>query len=436
MQKPKKPPIDNVLEFKEDFLLASAIDAKGRYLPWDELRRKHPTPHGWTHEKWWALTKLARTFVAEPVPVMSEHYGTNVRFVLTDAMKRQLHRLDRNPSTKLLLPFIDDPEVLDKFRIRELVEEAIDSSMIEGARPTTRDAARQMLREGRAATSRDERMIVNNWQAMKWLLALRDRGGHLDMDGLLELHRVLGEDALACERPAGQFREHEEITVSDMEGDIWHVAPPREGLEARVEALLRFAQPEEEDAFVHPVVRAVIAHFWLGYEHPFCDGNGRVARALYYWVMLSNGYEIAEFLSISGAIRDRGTQYYRAFAYCEAEGLDLTYFLVDQFASIEAALQKLIERLNLRKSQLAKAKTLLPGLGEINSRQRALVESALRHPLRRYTIKDHGASHSVSYLTARKDLMELESRGLMTVQRVGTANHYRLADKLHKATLK
>lgn len=436
MKKPQKPPKVGVRDFEDDFRLASTSDSKGRYLPWDELRRKEPTPHGWTHEKWWGLTQLARAFAAESVPAMSACYDAHTRFVLTDEMKRQLYRLDRNPSAKLLLQFVDDPEVLDRFRIRELLEEAIDSSMIEGARPTTRDAARQMLRDGRAATSRDERMIVNNWQAMKWLLALRNRGGHLDMDGLLELHRVLGENALECERPAGQFRQDEEITVSDIEGEIWHVAPHREGLEARVEALLRFAQPEEGDPFVHPVIRAVIAHFWLGYEHPFCDGNGRVARALYYWVMLSNGYEIAEFLSISGAIRDRGNDYYRAFAYAEVEGLDLTYFLVDQFACIEAALQKLIERLNLRKSHLANARTLLPGLDEINNRQRALLESAIRHPLRRYIIKDHATSHGVTYQTARKDLMDLESRGLMNVWRVGTANHYRLAEKLHQATVK
>jgi hypothetical protein len=42
--------------------------------------------------------------------------------------------------------------------------------------------------------------------------------------------------------------------------------------------------------FIHPVMRAITLHFWLAYDHPFCDGNGRTARALFYWSMLKQGY--------------------------------------------------------------------------------------------------------------------------------------------------
>ena len=437
MRIPQNPPkTEDVSLTQSDFLKSSPTDAGGRYLPWDELRRKSPTPHGWTHAQWWVLTDLSRNLVSEQVPEMFAHYPGNPRFFLTSALRRQLFELDRNPSNKLMLELVGDPETLNEYRIRELLEEAIDSSMIEGARPTTRDAARQMLREGRTAASRDERMIANNWRAMQWLLELRKEDRRLDVAGLLELHRILGEGALECERVAGEFRGlKDDVSVMDLEGVVWHQPPPREGLEERVAAMLRFAQPRPDDRFVHPVVRAILVHFWLGYEHPFCDGNGRMARALYYWVMLRNGYEIAEFLSISGAIRQRGNEYYKAFAYCEAEELDLTYFLIDQLASIEIALSNLIARLRSRKRQLKAARELLPEMDELNHRQRTLLESAIRHPLRSYTITGHATAHGVHYLTARTDLANLEQRGLLTLRKVKKENRYRLAEKLHNTRL-
>ena len=47
------------------------------------------------------------------------------------------------------------------------------------------------------------------------------------------------------------------------------------------------------------VVRAILVHFWLAYDHPFVDGNGRTARALFYWVMAREGYWLCEYVSIS-----------------------------------------------------------------------------------------------------------------------------------------
>ena len=60
-----------------------------------------------------------------------------------------------------------------------------------------------------------------------------------------------------------------------------------------------FANGLTPDKFIHPVIRSMILHFWLAYDHPFVDGNGRTARALFYWSMLKYGYELFEFLSIS-----------------------------------------------------------------------------------------------------------------------------------------
>lgn len=433
MRLPQKPPKtqDNAPPVDE-WMKVGPADERGRYLPWEELRRKQPPPHGWTHERWWAAIRIQRMISAEFVPELGSLYGHRARFVLTDDLRRQLHGLDRNPVNRILLELVDDPETLTQYRVRELIEEAIDSSMIEGAKPTTRDMARDLIRRGRPPANRSERMIANNWNAMKWLLRLRDLGGTLDRAALLELHEILGDGVLETERPAGEFRGDELVTVMDLEGLIWHEAPARPGLEARIDALLRFAQPSEGDRFLHPIVRAILCHFWLAYEHPFCDGNGRVARALYYWVMLRENYEIAEFLSISGAIRKRGQKYYRAFAYCEAEGLDLTYFVSDQLASIQLALEGLVARLRRRKKRTLEQLEVIEGFDALNHRQRALLDGAIRHPGRRHTVRMHQSAHGVAYLTARKDLKDLVARGLLVVKRVGREDRYRLSPHIQE----
>ena len=53
-----------------------------------------------------------------------------------------------------------------------------------------------------------------------------------------------------------------------------------------------FANQQEEDIFIHPIVRSILLHFFLAYEHPFVDGNGRTARALFYWNMIKQNYDL------------------------------------------------------------------------------------------------------------------------------------------------
>lgn len=58
-------------------------------------------------------------------------------------------------------------------------------------------------------------------------------------------------------------------------------------------------------------------HFMLSYDHPFVDGNGRTARILFYWSMLSQDYWLAEFLPISRLLKMAPSQYARSFIYTE-----------------------------------------------------------------------------------------------------------------------
>ena len=74
--------------------------------------------------------------------------------------------------------------------------------------------------------------------------------------------------------------------------------------------LCDFANEDEDgEPFIHPVVRAILLHFWLAYDHPFEDGNGRTARILFFWLMQQRGYWLIEYLPISPIIRKAPAKY-------------------------------------------------------------------------------------------------------------------------------
>lgn len=432
MRMPQRPPDDrlaflNLLRAKPQLALhVSPTLTDGRYLHWDELRYR-PPPEGLTSTEWWAALKMVRRQRQTPVQPMRSIYSLAFGFQQLPGIQAALHDFDRKNVARELAAALGNEDALAEYRVRQLIEEAISSSVLEGARPTTREEARQLVLEGRKPASRDETMILNNWRAMRRILELRDEGRPLVVEDVLELHRILGEDALDVPEAAGCLRgpEHS-VVVQDMEGNVWHTPPHASGLRERLELLLRFAEgaTDEEDTFIHPVIRAILVHFWVGYEHPFRDGNGRIARALYYWCMLRHGYEMAEFLSISGPIDRSPKAYYLAFAYTETDDGDLTYFILHQLQVMRAALDELTEHLKKRARRMAALASAVAEFDSLNHRQRALLQRAVRHPLESYTLEGHANAHRVHYQTARNDLLELEARGYLRAERVGKGKRF------------
>jgi Fic family protein len=145
-----------------------------------------------------------------------------------------------------------------------------------------------MLRTARKPRDRGERMIANNYRALQFVR--EEMGDTLDLDALLELHRIVTEGTLDDPSAAGRLQRPGEVRVAmfdrDEDEQPIHVPPPAEELPERMRMLCEFANEDGGDSrFIHPVVRAILLHFWLGYDHPFEDGNGRTARTLFSWLM-------------------------------------------------------------------------------------------------------------------------------------------------------
>ena len=431
MRFPAIPPssASKIAEFQKIEPHVATTLPDGRYLHWDELRRR-PAPVGLSSEDWWAALKLGRHGGRVEIPGFMDTSGRPFWYCRLGAIDRATHTLDRRDAVRSMIEAIGDAAIRTQYRVGQLIEEAISSSLIEGAKLTTRAEANKMLREGRTPSTHGERMVANNYAAMTRLLELS--GQRLRIDDLLEIHAFLGADALDSPGAEGRLRTGgENVRVEDaVTGDTRFVPPPAAELPGRLDVLLTFAnQGLEVEPFIHPLLRAIVLHFWLAYLHPFVDGNGRMARALFYWEMLRSGYDFAQYLSISGPIDRAKRAYYRSFAFTETDECDLTYFLLNQLQVLDAATAELVEHLRERSQQMLQVTSALPSSSTLNHRQRAALLELRRQPQLGTTVAGHATTYGVSYLTARKDLQDMLAVELLKRVRIGKTDHYRPTER-------
>lgn len=430
MKLPHRPPdisaLFNLLEpgdIQEILHLQPGPLVRDAYLHWDELRHRVP-PEPLDHEKWWLGITWARQALSKPLPLLDKS-GLPFRFGSPEPVLIDLHHIDQDAAGEIRSASeAATPATRDRYLLKSVIEEAITSSQLEGA-STTRKVAAEMLRSGRRPKDRSEQMIFNNFMAMQAIQGFKDEP--LTPDRILEVHRLVSEHTLDDPLDVGRLRRTNDIQVVTTDtGTILHQPPDHRELPERLARLCAFANASEEDRpFVHPVLRAILLHFMIGYDHPFADGNGRTARGVFYWSMLRSGYWLTEFISISHILRKAPAQYGRAYLLTETDGGDTTYFLIHQLATIRKAIQGLHDYLARKAKEQRGAERMLaesPALrARLNHRQKALLTHALKHPGTAYRIEDHQRTHAVVYQTARTDLLGLASLGLLEKVKEGRA---------------
>ena len=264
-------------------------------------------------------------------------------------------------------------------------------------------------------------MIVNNYRGLQFIR--ESLGDELTPDGVLALQRILTEGTLDNPEAAGQLQtpDDDRVAVYDrVDGELIHKPPPAEQLPQRMEVMCAFANGAiDPGRFIHPVIRSTLLHFWLAYDHPFEDGNGRTARALFYWSMRKHGYWLTEYLSISRILRQAPAQYTRAFLLTETDELDTTYFTIYQLQVICRAVDELHSYLERKVKEVREVEKLMKGSDSFNHRQLALLSNAIRNPGRTYDFRTHAGSHNVTHETARADLSQLMKEGLLVRRKQG-----------------
>jgi Fic family protein len=87
-------------------------------------------------------------------------------------------------------------------------------------------------------------------------------------------------------------------------------------------------QSDEDLAIVHAVLKAIIAHLYIAWIHPFGDGNGRTARLLEFQILLSAGVPAASAHLLSNHYNLTRTEYYRQLDHASKSGGDIVPFVM------------------------------------------------------------------------------------------------------------
>ena len=393
------------------------------YLYWTEVKYKsHPAllKKMFVLKKYWTEVK----YKSHPADLSSEHIWAAAKLnrlmqqikiwedcpftlSITNNMQKLCHYFDMNFGGSWENSAIIPSEDRERYLISSLMEEAISSSQMEGA-ATTRRVAKEMLRKSISPHNKSEQMIVNNYEGIRFIAEHKD--DKMSMELLLKIHSKMTAKTLNDSTNEGKFRQNNDIVVIDgITNEIVHTPPSYKEIPDFINRICEFANNEAKDVFIHPIIKAIIIHFLLAYLHPFVDGNGRTARALFYWYMLKNGYWLTEYLSISRIIYASKRQYEKAYLYVETDDYDLGYFVTYHLKVLSLAFKKLQDYIQRKIYQRQNSINLLK-LGSINERQAIILSLYRDNPKMIMTVKEVENRFSVSHTTAKSDLDGLVSQ--------------------------
>jgi len=399
------------------------------YTYWDKVKY-WSLPKDITNLELWAAIKTFRNkVITRKSSVIKDEHENNFTWTpWLPNLEQFLHEVDMRLGGNLFLPANQISDELQHHLLsRGIMEEAIASSQLEGAH-TSRKAAKQILLEGKKPRNKSEQMIVNNYQAMR-LIETDLKNRNLDEEIFFSLHRTLAEHTLP-EEEIGRYRKNEDdVVVGGLRGEIYHIPPKEEFVKKEIKRLFAYANNELSDnSFVHPVIKAIIIHFWIGYLHPFVDGNGRIARALFYWYLLREKYWAFGFIPLSKVIKNSPVQYRDAYIYTEQDDNDLTYFIDYNINKITQALHEFENYVERKGKENAKMAKIARSKYQLNDRQIQLLRYYYKNNDATTSVATHMKVYETSRVTAMKDLRSLQKQGFLTSKKVGRTVYYYATD--------
>jgi Fic family protein len=409
MNRPKDAPdIDDLLkkidlsEIDADAYIEAAIRYNSDYSHWDRVRYR--TKEGLDPKIVWAFMKIMRKNNYKHVKIGD----LKMNYSLIEEFQKTIHNIDvKAPASILSANGLNEKE-RKIYSVSSVMEESIASSQMEGAATTT-PVAKKMLRENRRPKDGSEQMIVNNYDAMRLIKQLKNKD--LTQELIFSVHGEITKNTIEDSAYEGRYRDTDDIAVSDkFTGEVVHEPMGSDEIDKTMEKLCDFVN--DEDVFIHPLIKGIIIHYLIGYIHPFVDGNGRTARSLFYWYLLKKGYWIIEFLSLSKAIKKNRTKYDMSYLLSETDENDMTYFIKFNLSKIEEALDDFILYVENKRKEQNELDTKISDHPLLPMRQQMIISDAMRSG-RTFSIYEIRSKYQVTYQTARADIMNLEGLGLI-----------------------
>ena len=375
------------------------------YPYWSKVKYKKLKGFDTPEDVWSALKQLR---LSSQITVDPNY---RIHFSLTNSMARLCHNFDMqfggSWGSESLIPH-DSRKI---YLMNSVIDEAISSSQMEGA-STTRKVAKEMLRNKVTPKDKSQWMIYNNYQTIQFLS--ENLGQAMTPEFLIHIHSLMTYNTMDNPEDAGRFRQNDNVVVANaVTNEIVHIPPSFTEIPAAIDWFCQFANSNDLTIFIHPIIKGAILHYFISFLHPFVDGNGRTARAIFYWYLLKEGYWLTKYLSISRIIYKSKALYEKTFLQSEADNNDIGYFITYHLIALEKAFDELKAYIE-RKTAQKKDEVQLLKIGGISKRQASILHLFIKDPDLIVTAKDIAGRMLISQPTAKKDLSELVQSGLLT----------------------
>lgn len=400
------PTLESILKDKStlstnDDTIRYAGEYNEQYLHWSDLEYREFGKS--SRKEVWTLMKVMRSATSKRLKVGN----IDMMFNLPSEMQRMLHEIDVKLSTGLIPSDKFDERRNLMLAVSSMMEESIASSQLEGASTTTK-LAKKLLRSNSPPKDNSQQMIFNNYQAMQYIKAhVKDP---LMPELILELHSIISKDTLEDPSCEGRFRTDDSIAVREVYEDVTYYTPiGYNDIEKTIASMCDFINNDEQ--FIHPVIKGIILHFTIAYIHPFMDCNGRMSRALFYWYAMKRGYSMVEYLSISKVIKNYRQKYDLAYLRTETDENDLTYFIQYNLNILMESIEIFSKYL---KNKMKEQKEIIGGISDfnLNLRQSEILKNMIKtgEPV---SVQELASKYQCTTITVRRDLLKLMECGLV-----------------------
>lgn len=365
-----------------------------RYLTLDEIRLR-------TKMKYKEWERLKNNFKemrkAQAIPFYFQSFDKLFWYFPADCITEKLIKVEEQGS-KLYSEIEKKSYLKNEFINNTSTEEAITSAIFEGAN-STRAKARQLIAENREPQNIDEWMLINSNDAMSWIKENKHLEVNLDL--LKKIHSIITQNTLKGNIAdyIGKFRD-DVVYVGSHQG-ISH-----DLIEQALEETINLTT--KNPRYIPPLLRGALLHYFIGYIHPFFDGNGRCARTLFYFKSMKHDLKFVEFLSISASLKEQGKKYQRAFEKAIQHDGDITYFVDFCIDSIGFALAEVKRKIEyLFKIEDLKQKF------KLTTNQIILLQRMALNKFRAISIQEYAQTISRSREIARQELKVLAKLQLL-----------------------
>jgi len=297
------------------------------------------------------------------------------------------------PYMKLLIHQINEEynEVNIATKTNYIEEEAFSTCVIEGARTTIADTLR--IAKGSTPRNKSEQMVFNSIRGINLIKSLDLKSWNIEQ-GILDIWRIITTNAMDNSELCGNKYRAGQVYVLDAFQKIRFTPPAYTEIQWRMDSLFDFIKNTE----IHPLIAAIIVHYYFVYIHPFCDGNGRMARLLITQYLVKNGYDKFGYISLTTEVFKNSKGYYESLENSENAYNDITFFILYYLGIMYKAL------INANKGFGAKLEDTQDNL---NKRQVKCVRYLKENPANFITQTKYCDVYKVIKPIAQKELNEL-----------------------------